>query len=357
MTTLKTSLLSYKKTELESYAKTLGIKRISSLKKSEIAEIVADELLNAEVMAKRLAILDDAQIALFEKAAKGAFMATEAEMDTAYEACALDYMQVSEEGMLEVTEDVAEAYEKMDQETFEKKRKEVSWLAKCLSFSAAMYGVAPVDTVRTVYESRPHYHADKETFMALFDEIPYEINPCVISEDVIMDRKLIAGDAYEALLNEQQGKKFYVPSWQQVEEFAANGCLLDEASYKKLFAFFQKEFELGYEEAVAVTADIWNHLSTGHGDVYGKLQEVIEKYHFQSKEGVRTFSTLLQGVVNSTRMIIHRGHTPNEITVKRQKNNLPNFRTAQPKKNQKIYPNDVCPCGSGKKYKKCCGRN
>ncbi len=26
-------------------------------------------------------------------------------------------------------------------------------------------------------------------------------------------------------------------------------------------------------------------------------------------------------------------------------------------KGQKIYPNDPCPCGSGKKYKKCCGRN
>ncbi|MCD8045633.1 MAG: SEC-C domain-containing protein [Clostridiales bacterium] len=26
-------------------------------------------------------------------------------------------------------------------------------------------------------------------------------------------------------------------------------------------------------------------------------------------------------------------------------------------KPEKIYPNDPCPCGSGKKYKKCCGRN
>ena len=25
-------------------------------------------------------------------------------------------------------------------------------------------------------------------------------------------------------------------------------------------------------------------------------------------------------------------------------------------KEAKIYPNDPCPCGSGKKYKKCCGR-
>ena len=25
-------------------------------------------------------------------------------------------------------------------------------------------------------------------------------------------------------------------------------------------------------------------------------------------------------------------------------------------KDAKVYPNDPCPCGSGKKYKKCCGR-
>ena len=29
-----------------------------------------------------------------------------------------------------------------------------------------------------------------------------------------------------------------------------------------------------------------------------------------------------------------------------------------PKKreNKKVYPNDPCPCGSGKKFKQCCGR-
>lgn len=26
-------------------------------------------------------------------------------------------------------------------------------------------------------------------------------------------------------------------------------------------------------------------------------------------------------------------------------------------KGPKVYPNDPCPCGSGKKYKKCCGKN
>ena len=27
------------------------------------------------------------------------------------------------------------------------------------------------------------------------------------------------------------------------------------------------------------------------------------------------------------------------------------------RKPAKVYPNDLCPCGSGKKYKKCCGKN
>ena len=26
------------------------------------------------------------------------------------------------------------------------------------------------------------------------------------------------------------------------------------------------------------------------------------------------------------------------------------------RESEKIYPNDPCPCGSGKKYKNCCGR-
>ena len=28
----------------------------------------------------------------------------------------------------------------------------------------------------------------------------------------------------------------------------------------------------------------------------------------------------------------------------------------QQRKNKKVYPNDPCPCGSGKKYKNCHGR-
>ena len=32
-------------------------------------------------------------------------------------------------------------------------------------------------------------------------------------------------------------------------------------------------------------------------------------------------------------------------------------QSATIRKEAKVYPNDPCPCGSGKKYKKCCGKN
>ena len=31
-------------------------------------------------------------------------------------------------------------------------------------------------------------------------------------------------------------------------------------------------------------------------------------------------------------------------------------RAPKKREEKKVYPNDPCPCGSGKKYKQCCGR-
>ena len=31
-------------------------------------------------------------------------------------------------------------------------------------------------------------------------------------------------------------------------------------------------------------------------------------------------------------------------------------KTPMKREVKKVYPNDPCPCGSGKKYKQCCGR-
>lgn len=48
---------------------------------------------------------------------------------------------------------------------------------------------------------------------------------------------------------------------------------------------------------------------------------------------------------------ITKGITPSFITDEKVRNKMFGMNH-----NKKIYPNDPCPCGSGMKYKKCCGR-
>ncbi len=59
-------------------------------------------------------------------------------------------------------------------------------------------------------------------------------------------------------------------------------------------------------------------------------------------------------VRNNTRLWLNHGHTPNELFAKERNylNPIPN----KPLQIAKIGRNEPCPCGSGKKYKKCCGR-
>lgn len=57
---------------------------------------------------------------------------------------------------------------------------------------------------------------------------------------------------------------------------------------------------------------------------------------------------------------IRDGFTDEEISV--YANSIKNRRKQQgifmpPAHKKKVYPNELCPCGSGLKYKKCCGKN
>ncbi len=76
-------------------------------------------------------------------------------------------------------------------------------------------------------------------------------------------------------------------------------------------------------------------------------------------EAVQDFATLLMNLKNNTRSWANKGHTPNEMHTafaKKPALNVPSkvLPFPAPAKSQKIGRNEPCPCGSGKKYKKCC---
>lgn len=95
-------------------------------------------------------------------------------------------------------------------------------------------------------------------------------------------------------------------------------------------------------------------------DVMDFMQSVLE---IPSLAFLQKLMEVLGNVANTTRLWILKGHTPNEVFSEEQTlSDVPlgekerygqvfDFTTGA-----KVGRNDICPCGSNKKYKKCCGK-
>ncbi|OQA05872.1 MAG: preprotein translocase subunit SecA [Firmicutes bacterium ADurb.Bin373] len=75
---------------------------------------------------------------------------------------------------------------------------------------------------------------------------------------------------------------------------------------------------------------------------------------FEGVEQASATTRLIVDVQNNTRLWNNYGHTPRELAA--EKSNLLPFPSTQPRRARKTGRNEPCPCGSGKKYKNCCGK-
>ncbi len=105
--------------------------------------------------------------------------------------------------------------------------------------------------------------------------------------------------------------------------------------------------------------DDMDQLRQGIGlQAYGQRDPVVE----YKMSGFDMFNGLIQNIREDTvRLLMHvkvEQKVEREQVAKVTGTNKDESATRQPKKRaeQKIYPNAPCPCGSGKKYKQCCGR-
>ena len=146
MTSLQAHLETYSKEELRHYARSLGLSLSRSLKKADLAQAIAGELLREDTLRRRMGILTDEQIRLFERAAAEPCRPGETEMGDALRLHDLDYGIYSErDGLLRIPEDVALSYKKLSCRAFHHYRRRVAWLMKCLYFAELLFGVTPVD--------------------------------------------------------------------------------------------------------------------------------------------------------------------------------------------------------------------
>ena len=105
--------------------------------------------------------------------------------------------------------------------------------------------------------------------------------------------------------------------------------------------------------------DDMDQLRQGIGlQAYGQRDPLVE----YKMSGYEMFDEMTQNIREETvRLLFHikiEQKVEREQVAKVTGTNKDETATNTPKKRTaaKVYPNDPCPCGSGKKYKKCCGK-
>ena len=82
-------------------------------------------------------------------------------------------------------------------------------------------------------------------------------------------------------------------------------------------------------------------------------RQMAETFHVETSTGEQSFEAMADAVYRVVPAAVaqsaHMGRTIATVLAER------NTGTSEPATHVKVGRNDPCPCGSGKKYKKCCG--
>ena len=413
---LREYLTKYTKEELLDQARSFEIKKCSGLRKADLIDRIVDTFCAEEMLRSRLACLTKEQMDLFRKACISPTAVSVNEVVDAMQLYRywIGYFEDPTDRFC-VFEDVAVAFSKIDDKAFQLKQCRKGWLVKCIHFFIQYYGIAPIEVIYEMYRQKVKDSIDE--MIGMLWEMPVDIvesclftmdklgmegwpkeNPLYSEKGIFVHLQLFEDAEFDYLLRQQMDKDFYIPSVQQIDEICRIGYEASSSAYKKLESFFTKKLKFSYEQAVTWCLQVWANSYEGESPskIINKMTEA--NIEFEEKM-INELLELLVAAHNNTRMKENRGYKPSEMVRKKSVDKMPTIvpassnaaailKDAAPqleamgvpvdlngntdviqttmfpsglngepiRVEKKIYPNDPCPCGSGKKYKKCCGK-
>ena len=414
---LREHLEEYTQEQLLDQARSFELRKCSGLRKAALIERALECFCTENMFRSRLACLTKEQMSLFRKACEAP---QDISINQVVDSMQLHmywlgaFEEISDRFC--VFEEVSAIFKRIDDEAFRAEQLKKGWMMKCVQFFINYYGIAPVEVIYELYKLKVKDTIDE--MIAMLWEMPIDIvescifpmrslglqdwpedDPIYSPRGLFIHIPILENDEVGYLLDSQMDKSFYIPSVQQIEEICRTGYEESSLAYGKLKKYFIKKLDLPYEQAVSWCLQVWANSYEGESpaDVISKMTEA--DVVFKSERQMNEFVGLLMDAHNNTRMKENRGHKPNELIRREFAGGIPTIvpgsahaatmlRNAEPQLKEmgitidlegnadiistslysngwggnivnvenKIYPNDPCPCGSGKKYKKCCGR-
>lgn len=113
-------------------------------------------------------------------------------------------------------------------------------------------------------------------------------------------------------------------------------------AYKRFYNFLVSNFTIDSEEVEEIIEDLWSQLQN-YGPTSDIFEEFLSQFILESKDEISSMMDEIIRYSNETRQWALKGFSSVEV---RRKEEITEEKT--------VGRNDPCPCGSGKKYKRCC---
>ena len=350
--------LSYGKKELEQIAKLYGIKGAYKMKKAELTEALLEAI--PQKMPQILPMLDEEDIIKFEALlGKNKVLENEEEVEGYYNLMELELVQVREANEkieLVVAELVKDAYKKIDMTPIMKEIRTHSSIRKYVISVLNLYGAVKLSWAKELY-NRSNSDSINELELAQFVKTDMRLMcQCKIIEEYIVEETIYALDKtnFKDFIEAITERGYYIPSEALLEAMYDERYYESSIPIEKLKAYLRKTYMV--EEAlieeiiIAITM-----IARVDCDRSGKTTEIILEeianlgVEFTNLAEVNEMAKHIISITGGTRKWINKGFTNQELSP----------HTFDEKTGQKIKVIDIgrnapCPCGSGKKYKKCC---
>ncbi len=237
---------------------------------------------------------------------------------------------------------------------------------------ANLYGFIQLDEFVAIYNRQNSMQTNvDEVFMTLLAEITPDSMFCFWEDYIIQSFfEEISDDEeeFEELKRQMsiaEGKPRYIPHKEQLLRYANHSYFEETVYTRKLQAYVESicgDKDIAWQatdeaNTMAVldmeTSDIFENI----GDMFIELEDIAV---------VQQLMERIVALENNTRKWVNKGYTPRELNAyyskmkpKKPKGNAIPFnvlRAPEQRAEKLISRNAPCPCGSGKKYKRCCGK-
>jgi uncharacterized protein YecA (UPF0149 family) len=359
---LMEGLSALKMADLQDIRKKLQIKNISSLKKAELIQYLAEAI--PFLLRNIISQFDERRLFLIKNiiANNGVISAKNVEIEEMEYFYKTGFMFTGFRNgnpivmiPLELLPSIGETVQEETILTDVKRNTEWIKITRGLLY---YYGTVPHDKLVDLVEKYTLIRSDYLAFnYVIFDAMEYY-------QEIHIDRY---GYSYWevldplVILEEQASRKnidYYPFSKKQLLEAGETDFVERPKGYSQLLSLFTQEYRMPKQEAMELVEDCVMHVKLGHQPSQ-LLQYLQTGLTFESLEAVQRLMDAVVRLMNNTREWYLKGYTSEELSAQDRKalRPLPNKKgeIISLQTRQTVGRNDLCPCGSGKKFKKCCG--